>query len=50
MRDVKTVPRQDRGEGGGDMVVVLDEEQSHSDPLSIIGRTASNHPSYGPGL
>ncbi|GHE34653.1 hypothetical protein GCM10018785_00350 [Streptomyces longispororuber] len=31
------MPGQDRGEGGGHVVVVLDEEQSHAVPLQLIG-------------
>lgn len=39
VRDVETVPCQNRGKSGGDMVVVLDEEQSHPGLLRFIGRT-----------
>lgn len=41
VRDVESVPRQDRGQSGGDMVVVLDEEQSHPGPLRFIVRMVS---------
>ncbi|GAA4016825.1 hypothetical protein GCM10022232_70190 [Streptomyces plumbiresistens] len=33
------MPREDRGQGGCHMVVVLDEEQSHPGPLRFIRRT-----------
>ncbi|GGR24614.1 hypothetical protein GCM10010251_45880 [Streptomyces aurantiogriseus] len=33
------MPLQDRGQRGGDMVVVLDEQQSHPGLLRFIGRT-----------
>ncbi|GHF49165.1 hypothetical protein GCM10018783_18200 [Streptomyces griseosporeus] len=41
MRDVETVPREDRGQGRGDMVVVLDEQQSHPGLLRFTVRTCS---------
>ncbi|GAA3295099.1 hypothetical protein GCM10020295_21370 [Streptomyces cinereospinus] len=39
VRDVEAVPCQDRGQSGGDVVVVLDEEQSHPGPLRFIDST-----------
>ena len=39
VRDVEPVPRQNRRQGGGDVVVVLDEQQSHPVPLRFTGRT-----------
>jgi hypothetical protein len=33
VRDVETVPGENRGQRGGHMVVVLDEEKSHPGPL-----------------
>lgn len=37
---VEAVPGEDRRQSGGDMVVVLDEKQSHHGPLRFIGRSA----------
>lgn len=39
VRDVEAVPGEHRGERGGHVVVVLDEEKSHPGPLLSIGRT-----------
>lgn len=39
VRHVEPVAGQDRGQGGGDVIVVLDEEQSHPALLRFISRT-----------
>ncbi|MDQ0774065.1 hypothetical protein QF026_002531 [Streptomyces aurantiacus] len=41
VRDSEAVACEDRGQSGGDMVVVLDQEQSHYGPLRFIVRTYS---------
>ncbi|GHB71714.1 hypothetical protein GCM10010347_47550 [Streptomyces cirratus] len=35
MGDLEAVPGEDRGQRGGDVVVVLDEQQSHGAPSSV---------------
>ena len=37
VHDLEAVPGEDRGQGGGDMVVVLDEQQSHASPPPMCG-------------
>jgi hypothetical protein len=39
VRHFEAVPGEDRRQSSGDMVVVLDEKQSHHGPLRFIGRS-----------
>ncbi len=48
---LEAVPGEDRGQGGGDVVVVLDEQQSHCVPLScffLIRARGQGHPASTP--
>ncbi|GLV93602.1 hypothetical protein Slala04_50560 [Streptomyces lavendulae subsp. lavendulae] len=42
--DLEAVPGEDRGQGGGDVVVVLDEQQSHVVPLSFFSLGSLGRP------